>query len=232
MAKSEFMIAESTQIVAEVNTCQFGPEDSTCIDEEPRIGEVTHIFSIGPETALDDPPCVPLVLRLMSTPNLAQLKQALAISEKIEALQAELASVVGGGSTVASIVEAVSTSVAKAGKRTMSAATKAKMRAAQQARWAVKRGESVVASVVTTEKKLVKKAKGTMSADGRARIVAAQKARWAKIKGAVMDTAEAAVALVTPKAKKKAKRTISPEARAKMAAAAKKRWADVKKAAK
>ena len=167
----------------------------------------------------------------MSTPRLAQLKQALAISEKIEALQAELASVLGGGSTIASIIESVSTPVVKLGKRTMSAATKAKMRAAQQARWAMKKGKAVVNSVVKTEKKLVKKAKGTMSAEGRARIVAAQKARWAKVKGAVVDTAEAAVALVTPKAKKKAKRTISPEARAKMAAAAKKRWA-AKKAGK
>lgn len=167
----------------------------------------------------------------MSTPNLARLKQALTIAEKIEALQAELASVVGGGSSIASIIESVSTPVVKLGKRTMSAATKAKMRAAQQARWAMKRGESAVNSVVKTEKKLVKKAKGTMSAEGRARIVAAQKARWAKIKGVVVDTAEAAVALVTPKAKKKAKkrRTISSEARAKMAAAATKRWAKVKK---
>ena len=112
-------------------------------------------------------------------PNLAQLKHALAISEKIEALQAELASVVGGGSTISSIIASVSSPVVKLGKRTMSAATKAKMRASHQARWAMKRGESVVNSVVKTEKKLVKKAKGTMSAEGRARIVAAQKARWA-----------------------------------------------------
>ena len=161
----------------------------------------------------------------MSTPNLAQLKQALSIAEKIESLQSELTSVVGGGSTVASLIEAASAPVVKLGKRTMSAATKAKMRAAQQARWAMKRGGSVVNSVVKTEKKLVKKAKGTMSAEGRARTVAAQKARWAQIKGAVVDTAEAAVALVKPTGKKKAKRRVSPETRAKMAAAAKKRWA-------
>ena len=165
----------------------------------------------------------------MSTPNLSHLKQALTIAEKIESLNAELASIVGGGSTIASIIEAASTPVVKLGRRTMSAATKAKMRAAQQARWATKRGESVVNSVVKTEKRLVKKVKGTMSAEGRARIVAAQKARWAKIRGVVVDTAEAAVALVTPTGKKKAKRTISPEARAKMAAAAKKRWAAKKK---
>ena len=165
----------------------------------------------------------------MSTPTLSQLKQAHSIAEKIETLKAELASVIDGGSTIASIFESASAPVVKLGKRTMSAATKAKMRAAQQARWATKRGESIVNSVVKTEKKLVKKVKGTMSAEGRARIVAAQKARWAKIKGAVVDTAEAAVALVTPTGKKKAKRTISPEARAKMAAAAKKRWAAKKK---
>ena len=161
----------------------------------------------------------------MSTPKLAQLHQALSIAEKIESLNSELASLVGGGSTIASLIEAASTPVVKLGKRTMSAATKAKMRAAQQARWVMKRSGSLVNSVVNTEKRLVKKVKGTMSAAGRARIVAAQKARWAKIKGAVVDTAEAAVALVTPTGKKKAKRRISPETRAKMAAAAKKRWA-------
>ena len=164
-------------------------------------------------------------------PSLTQLKQALSIAEQIQKLEAELASLVGGGSAIKSIIEAASTPVLKFGKRTMSAATKAKMRASQQTRWAMNKGAQAVNEVVKTEKTLVKKAKRTMSPAARARIAAAAKARWAKIKGAVVDTAEAAVALVMPKAKNKAKRKISPEARAKMAAAAKKRWA-AKKAAK
>jgi hypothetical protein len=66
------------------------------------------------------------------------------------------------------------------GRRTRSPETKAKMAAAQQARWAKKKTSA------TAEKgkadPAAKKKKGAMSAEGRARIVAAQKARWAKVK--------------------------------------------------
>ena len=66
-------------------------------------------------------------------------------------------------------------------KRTFSAASKAKMAAAQKARWAKKNGTApaaVEAPVVKTRKKR------TMSPEARARIAAAQKARWAKVKKA------------------------------------------------
>ncbi len=64
------------------------------------------------------------------------------------------------------------------GKRTFSAATKAKMAAAQRARWASKRAGKAPAPVAAP------KAKRKMSAEGRARIIAATKARWAKIRAA------------------------------------------------
>ena len=147
----------------------------------------------------------------MSTTNLSQLKQALAIAERIHALEGELASVLGGGSTVASVIGSASTSLAKVGKRTMSAATKAKMRASHQARWAMKRGESVVNSVVKTEKKLVATVKRKMSPEGRARIVAALKARWAaKKKGAPVKPAAASKAKTK---KASAQLTLKPERR-------------------
>lgn len=56
----------------------------------------------------------------------AQLRRAADLKEKIARLEKELASILGSTSPAA----------APAKKRTMSAATKKKMRAAQQARWA------------------------------------------------------------------------------------------------
>lgn len=64
----------------------------------------------------------------------------------------------------------------KSGRRTFSEATKAKMRAAQQARWAKKKGNAAPAAVPGPKKKR------KMTAAGRAAIAAAAKARWAKAK--------------------------------------------------
>ena len=59
----------------------------------------------------------------------------------------------------------------------MSAAGRARIAAAQKARWAKIRGTKPSA-------KPVKKAKRTMSAAARAKISALAKARWAKVKAA------------------------------------------------
>ena len=108
------------------------------------------------------------------TPNLAKLKQALTIAEKIELLQSELASIVGGSSI------ALKTSVAPVKRRRkMSAATIAKMRASQQARWAKKEVTSAVNTFVKSTTKLAKKVRRKLSPEGRARIVADLKDRWA-----------------------------------------------------
>jgi hypothetical protein len=61
----------------------------------------------------------------------------------------------------------------------MSAAGRARIAAAQKARWAKLKGGN---GDLMAAKPAMKKR--TMSAAGRARIVAAQKARWAKIKAA------------------------------------------------
>ena len=120
-------------------------------------------------------------LTIMPIPNLAQLKQAVAIAEQIEKLQAEFVSVLGGSSSVAP-VPAVATVVAPAPakqKKVMSPAARARIAAAQKARWAKVKGLSAIpakAPVVAAKKKR------RLSPEGRARIVAAAKARWAKKK--------------------------------------------------
>ena len=111
---------------------------------------------------------------MTTTPTLSQLQRGLAISEQIAALETELAAIFNGAvPTKATPTMTAAQGDGRKGKR--SAATIAKMKASQQARWA-----KVKAPVVS--KAPVKK--GGMSAEGRARIVAAQKARWAAKKAA------------------------------------------------
>jgi hypothetical protein len=109
-------------------------------------------------------------------PTLIQLKEAITIAEQIEGLQARLASLLGGSVSSASVdpaPKAAPTPVAKAGKRTMSPEARARIAAAQRARWAKSKG-TVKAPVASPTKK-----KGKLSPEGRAKIVAALKARWA-----------------------------------------------------
>jgi capsular polysaccharide biosynthesis protein len=118
----------------------------------------------------------------------SQLRQAADLKEKIEALNTELAALIGGTAPATpapveapAAVEASAPveaeEPAKPAKRTMSPAHKAAIQAAQALRWAkVKVGKSEPAE------KSAKK--GGMSAEGRARIIAAQKARWAKYNAA------------------------------------------------
>ena len=139
----------------------------------------------------------------MSTnaPTLSQIQSAIAIAERIEQLEEELAVVMGGveyGSR-RSVAEAATptpakrgpgrprksavpvaspaTPPAKRGRKPFSAETKAKMAAAQRARWAGKSGVGAV-----TAAKPAKAGKRTMSPEVRARLAAAMKARWAAAK--------------------------------------------------
>ena len=70
------------------------------------------------------------------------------------------------------------------GKRTMSEATKAKMRAAHQARWAKIKGKAAGTTAPPAPSAPAPKKKRKMSEAGRAAIKAAQKARWAKTNAA------------------------------------------------
>jgi len=144
-------------------------------------------------------------------PTLTQLKEAVTVAEQIEKLQAALASLIGGSSSVASVPKSAPTPAAKPGKRTMSPEARARIAAAQRARWAKSKGTSTP---------VVKTGKRTMSPEARARIAAAQRARWAKSKGASTEIAKAPAAKPVKK-----KGGLSPEGRARIVAALKARWA-------
>ena len=101
--------------------------------------------------------------------SIEDLKRAVEIREEIDSLRAQLNKILGGE---------IPLPKAPKGKRgrKVSAAGRARMAAAQKARWAKVHGAAVVAAPV--------KAKRKMSAAGRAAISAAAKARWRKAKAA------------------------------------------------
>jgi hypothetical protein len=138
-----------------------------------------------------------------------QLRRIIAIKEQIEALQGELSTIAGdsGEFPPPSPEE-------KPRKGRRSAAVRAKMAAAQKARWARIKGNG--------DSEPAKKGKRRLSAAGRAAIIAAAKARWARVNGTK----------VAAKTAKKADRRSSPAVRAKLAAAARARWAKVRAAGK
>ena len=118
----------------------------------------------------------------MSTPTISQLKHAIALSEQIEKLQAELASLLGGASKVPAFVTAAPpVKATRKGRRRMSAEAKAKIAAAQRIRWARQKGSQAVESAAPTPTVKAKK-KRTISAAHRAKLAASAKARWAKVK--------------------------------------------------
>jgi hypothetical protein len=104
-------------------------------------------------------------MTLLNSLSAAQLREAVAIKEQIEQLEAQLASIFG---------ETTTPEVAGKKRRRMSAAGRARMAAAARARWAKIKGTK--ASPAKKRRK--------MSAEGRARISAAAKARWKKAKAA------------------------------------------------
>lgn len=69
-------------------------------------------------------------------PTTAQLKQAVKLSEKLDALNAELAAILGGSSAPAKSAKEPKAPKEKKTKRTMSPEAKEKIAAAQRKRWA------------------------------------------------------------------------------------------------
>lgn len=153
----------------------------------------------------------------MPTPILValdNLKEALVIAERIERLERELQAVLSGNVIIVTS-ELISTPTSPAknkGKRRMSPATIAKMRASQQARWAKK--NVTILDVLAPLDKPAKaskakaarapKKKAGITPAGRAKLAAAMKARWAaRKKGAPALNAPAKSAPAT-KAKGKA----------------------------
>ena len=144
----------------------------------------------------------------------SQLRKAADLQEEIAHLQSQLHALGGSGSGMPSPFK-----TGKLGKRKMSPAHKAKIRAAQKLRWAKFHAKVGAAKPVS---KPARK-KSNMSAAGRARIIAAQKLRWSKVKATKTEPA-------APKLAKK--RKMSAAGRAAIAAAARARWAKVKAAGK
>ena len=120
--------------------------------------------------------------------SIQQLRQAADLKEKISALENELGQLLGSPSQTAAVqTAAVKPAAAPAPKRKggMSAAGKARIIAAQKARWAKVKGAQPAAKTVTAVKAAPPaKKKFTMSAAAKAKISAAAKARWAKVRAA------------------------------------------------
>src|SRR3990167_1940340 len=103
----------------------------------------------------------------LSDLTINQLKRAAAIKERIEALNKELRSILGA---------AAKSGAAPKKNRTMSAAVKRKIAAAQKARWAKIQGVKPAAPSVNPTAKAKKK---RMSPAAKAKLSAKLKAYWA-----------------------------------------------------
>ena len=112
-------------------------------------------------------PCYPLVMaiNLLASLSVQQLHRAVAIKEQIAALETDLSQIRGVPSSMTSVGN-------RRGRRKRSAAVRARMAAAQKARWAKR------------DRKPAKKPRRKISAKARARLAAAARARWAKVKAA------------------------------------------------
>jgi len=121
----------------------------------------------------------------------AQLYRAAEVQTKIEALQAQLATVLGGTASPDKAAKAgrgqaprVAPVKAPAKKWKLSAAGRAKIIAASKAYWAKVRAGAKPGKGKAAAGNVPARKKGTISAAGRARLVASAKARWAKVKAA------------------------------------------------
>ncbi len=142
----------------------------------------------------------------MNHPTLDQWKRGLAIAEQIAALEKELTAILGGKSPVAAPAAKAAGAPAGRKKGKMSAAGRARIVAAQKARWAKPRsgGEAPADKNSANDKVENDKVENDKVANGK--------------------VANGKVA----KAPAKKKRSMSPEVKARLAAAMKARWADAK----
>jgi hypothetical protein len=111
-----------------------------------------------------------------------QLRKVVAIKEKMEALNAQLASIIGAEAPADDEAGAAP----KRRRRKMSAAARAAIGAAQRRRWAKFRGPGRPRKAAKKEKAV--KAKRKVSDATRARLAIAAKARWARAKASGQST--------------------------------------------
>ena len=113
----------------------------------------------------------------LSNSSSAQLQRALTIRQQLDQLEGELAGVLGEAPAAATTNGQQEERVGR-GRRTMSASARAKIAAAQRARWARQRGDVAASAPVVTRRRR------RMSPEARARISLAAKARWARARAA------------------------------------------------
>jgi hypothetical protein len=124
-----------------------------------------------------------------------QLRQAVTIAEKIEALETQLRGILTNVATSEKKVTVPPTAVkpstpaapAKKASKTISPEHRAKIAAAVKARWAKVKGKPAAPVAKASSKK-----KGGLTPEGRAKLAASMKARWAaRKKGALAANAPA-----------------------------------------
>ena len=119
----------------------------------------------------------------LHTLSLEQLKQVISIKEEIASLEQKLAKMAGGKALPAKSPEGP----VKKARKGISSAGRARIAAAQKARWAKVKGTvppPVAKPAIVKASKPTKKAKRKLSPEGRAKIVTALKKRWAEKKKA------------------------------------------------
>jgi hypothetical protein len=112
----------------------------------------------------------------------SQLRKVVAIKEQIEQLEGELAALAGGSSAPSAAPATRGPGKIKAGRRKMSASAKARIGAAQRARWAKVRAAAGRSEKVSVTKAKTKGKRRKLSPAVRAKLAAIAKARWAKVK--------------------------------------------------
>jgi hypothetical protein len=152
---------------------------------------------------------------MTNSPSLDQLKQAIALKEQIAALETQLADILGGTAETPTITTQLPPRRGRAPGSKMSAEARARIAAAQKARWAKYRESKGTASKSTPPKK------GGMSREERGRVAA--KARWAKFRAEKGEAAPAKVGMRAVSGKKHY--VFTDEHRARLAAAQKLRFA-------
>ena len=148
---------------------------------------------------------------------------------KLEARLNDINKVLGGDVVITAAPVAT-----RGGRRTFSAATRAKMKASQKLRWAAKKGRAAgkaIADAVPVPA-ATKQPKRTMSEATKAKMRAAHQARWALRKGTAVTTKAVAVPASTSAPAPKKKRKMSAAGKANIRAAVKARWAKVAAAKK
>jgi hypothetical protein len=144
---------------------KFNPEKAK---KSMQLARILDIKLVLPVSSLDRK----FTIMALMDVTTEQLRRAVSLKEQIESLEQQLASLLGGG---AGRVVGRGQAGGRGGRRTMSAAARARIAAAQRARWARQRGGGVGARAAGGPRK-----RRRMSPEARARIAAAQRARWAR----------------------------------------------------